>query len=88
MRLTKCRGVETVASKLFESVSEYGVSGGSGGLRKTRITQRRRNSLSWFRPIRSLHLAADDPYTQEHPKSRGVTIECIGRRVGRGVARC
>ena len=34
----QCRGVETVASMLFESVSEYGVSCGSGGLRNTRIT--------------------------------------------------
>ena len=65
-----CRGVETTASKLFESVSEYGVFGGSGGLKNTRITQRKRNSLSWFRPIWSLRPAANDPYTQEHPKSR------------------
>jgi hypothetical protein len=33
-----CRGVKTAASMLFESVLEYGVSGGSGGLRNTRIT--------------------------------------------------
>jgi hypothetical protein len=66
-----CRGVETAESMLFESVSEYEVYGGSGGLRNTRITQRRRNGLSWFRPIRSLRPAADDPYTQEHPKSGG-----------------
>jgi hypothetical protein len=31
---------------LFESVLEYEVSGGSGGLMNTRIMQRRRNSLS------------------------------------------
>ena len=67
-----CRGVETTASMLFESVSEYGVFDSSGGLRNKRITQRRRNGLSWFEPIGSLHPAADDPYTQEHPKSRGL----------------
>ena len=67
-----CRVVKTAASMLFKSVSEYGVSGGPGGLRNTRVTQRRCNSLSWFRPIQSLRPAADDPYTQEHPKSRGL----------------
>ena len=41
-----CREVETAASMLFELVSEYGVFDGSGGLRNTRITQRRRNDLS------------------------------------------
>jgi hypothetical protein len=66
-----CHGVKTVANMLFKSVSKYKVSGGSGGLKNTRITQRRRNGVSWFGPIWSLHLAADDPYTQEHPKSRG-----------------
>jgi hypothetical protein len=35
-----------MTSMLFESVSEYEVSDGSGGLRNTRITQRRHNSLS------------------------------------------
>jgi hypothetical protein len=39
-----CRRVETTTSMLFESMSEYGLSGGSGGLRNTRITQIRRNS--------------------------------------------
>ena len=69
---TYCRGVKTAASMLFESVSEYGVSGGSDGLRNTRTTQRRRNGFSWFWPIRSLRPAADDYYTQEHPKSGGL----------------
>ena len=69
---THCRGVKTVASMLFESVSEYRVSGGSGELKNTRITQRRRNGLSWFESIRSLRPAADDPYTQENPKSGGL----------------
>jgi hypothetical protein len=43
---TTCHGVETAASKLFESVSEYEVSDGSDGLRNTRITLKRRNGLS------------------------------------------
>ena len=83
-----CRRVKTMASMLFESVSEYGVSSGSGGLRNTKITQRRCNSLSWFGPIQSLRLAADDPYTQEHPKSRGLQQSVKEERVGRGLARC
>ena len=69
-------GVKTVASMLFESVSEYGVSGGSGGLRNTRITQRRQRfilvqansvptSSSWW----SLYSRA--------PKIWGVTDEDI-----------
>ena len=33
-----CHIVKTVASMLFESVSDYGVSGGLGGLRNTRTT--------------------------------------------------
>ena len=68
----RCHGVKITVSMLFESVSEYGVSGGSGGLRNTRIMQRRCNGLSWFGPIQSLRPAADDPYTQEHPKSEGL----------------
>jgi hypothetical protein len=64
--------VKAMTSMLFESVSEYEVSGGSGGLRNTIITQRRHNSLPLFGPIRSLRLAVDDPYTQGHPKSRGL----------------
>ena len=67
-----CHGVKTVASMLFESVSEYGVSDGSGGLKNMRIMQRRCNDLSWFRLIWSLHPVADDPYTQEHLKSKGL----------------
>ena len=57
---------------LFKLVSEYGVSGGSGGLRNTRITQRRHNNLSWFRSILSVCPIANDPYTQEHPKFGGL----------------
>jgi hypothetical protein len=33
-----CRWVKTMASMLFESVLEYGVSSGSGGLRNIRTT--------------------------------------------------
>ena len=81
-----CRGVKTMISMLFESVSEYRVFGGSGGLRNIRITQRRRNGLSWFGPIRSLRPAADDPYTQEHPKSGGLHQSVKEERFGRGLA--
>jgi hypothetical protein len=45
---------------------------GSGGLKNTRNTQKRHNGLFWFGPIRSLRPAADDPYTQEYQKSRGL----------------
>jgi hypothetical protein len=72
---------------LFESVLEYEVSGGSGGLRNIRITQRRGNGLSWFEPIRSLRPAADDPYTQEHLKSRGLQQSVKEEEFGRGLAR-
>jgi hypothetical protein len=41
-----CHGVKIAASMLFESMSEYGVSSGSGGLKNIRITQRRHNGLS------------------------------------------
>jgi hypothetical protein len=36
-------------------------------------SQKGRNGLSWFVPIDALCPVADDPYTQEHPKSRGYT---------------
>jgi hypothetical protein len=85
---TKCRGVETAASMLFESVSEYEVSGGSGGLKNTRITQRRHNGLSWFGPIRSLRPTTDDPYTQEHLKSGELQQSVKEEEFGRGLARC
>ena len=38
---------------------------------RTQESQRGRNGLSWFGPINALHPEADDPYTQEHPKSGG-----------------
>jgi hypothetical protein len=44
--IAACHGVETMTSILFESVSEHEVSGGSGGLKNTRSTHRRRNGLS------------------------------------------
>ena len=85
---TKCHGVKTAASLLLELVLEYGVSGGSGGLRNTRIMQRRCNGLSRFGPIRSLHPAANDPYTQEYPKSRGLQQSVEEEKFGRGLAEC
>jgi hypothetical protein len=53
---------------------------------RTQESHRGRNSLSWFGPIDALCLAADDPYTQYHPKL-GITIECR-ERFGRGLAWC
>jgi hypothetical protein len=79
-----CRGVETVASIVVRVDVRVRVSGGSGGLKNTRIMQRRCNGLSWFGPIRSLHPAAD--VLKKHPKSR-VTTECK-ERFGRELTRC
>jgi hypothetical protein len=82
------RGVKTTVSMLFEWVSKYVVFGGSGQLRNTRITKRRCNGLSWFRPIRSLCPIADNPYTQEHPKSGGLLQSVKEEEFGRGLAQC
>ena len=60
---------------LFESVSEYRVSGGSGGLRNTRITKRRRNSLSLLMIL-----------ILKSTQNLGVITECNGREFGRGVS--
>jgi hypothetical protein len=70
---------------LFESVSEY-VSPVARVDSRTQESQRGHNGLSWFGPIDAQHPAADDPYTQKHPKS-GVTTVCR-ERFGRGLARC
>jgi hypothetical protein len=50
------------------------VSVGSGGLKNTKNTERTQRFIL-VRAIGALRLAADDPCTQEYPKS-GVTIEC------------
>ena len=45
------------------------------GLRWLGWTQEHKNHVEktqWFGIIWSLRLAADDPYTQKHPKSRGL----------------
>jgi hypothetical protein len=39
---------------------------------RTQESQRGRNGVSWLGPIDALRPAADDPNTQEHPKSRGL----------------
>jgi hypothetical protein len=39
---------------------------------RTQESQRGCNGLFWFGPIDALRSAADDPYTQEHPKSGGL----------------
>ena len=56
---------------LFESVSEYG-SLVAWVDSRTQESQRGHNGLSWFGPIGALRLAADDPYTQKHPKMGGL----------------
>jgi len=86
--LTTVTGSEPHQALLFESMLEY-VSPAAQVDSRTQESQRGHNGLSWFGPINALRPAADDPYTQEHPKS-GVTIECIGgrERFGRGLAQC
>jgi hypothetical protein len=56
---------------LFESVLEYGSPMARVDSR-TQESQRGLNGLSWFGPISALRQAADNTYTQKHPKS-GVT---------------
>ena len=80
-----CRGVGTTASMLFESVLEYGSPVAPVDSR-TQESQRGHKDLSWFGPIDVLRPAADDPYTQKHPKSGGYNI--VEERFGRGLARC
>ena len=63
-------GMELRQALLFESVSEY-VSLVARVDSRTQESQSEHNGLSWFEPIDALRLAANDPYTQEHPKLRG-----------------
>jgi hypothetical protein len=56
---------------LFMVVSEY-VSPLTRVNSRTQESQRGRNGVSWLGPIDALRPAADDPNTQEHPKSRGL----------------
>jgi hypothetical protein len=81
-------GSELRLALLFESVLKY-ISPVTRVDSRTQESQRGHNGLSWFRLIDALRLAADDPYTQEHPKS-GVTTEGTGRRerFNRGLVRC
>jgi hypothetical protein len=58
------------------------VSGGSGGLKNTRITEGTQRFIL-IRAIGALHLAVDDPYTQEHPTFEGLQ-QSIRERFGRG----
>jgi len=58
------------------------VSGGSGGLKNTRITE----GTQWFILVwttGALRPAVDDPYTLEHPKSGGLQ-QSVRERFGRG----
>ena len=63
-------GLEPRQALLFKFVSEY-VSAVARVDSRTQESHRGRNGLSWFGPIGALCLAADDPYTQKHPKSGG-----------------
>jgi hypothetical protein len=74
-------GVETAASVLFKSVSEYGSPVARVDSR-TQESQRGRDDLSWFGPIGALRPAADDSYTQKHLKSGGYNR--VVERFGRG----
>ena len=72
---------------LFESVSEY-VSLVAWVDSRTQESQRGRNGLFWFGPIGALRPAADDPYTQEHPKTRGLQQSVKEKSLVGGLARC
>ena len=75
-----CRGVGTAASIVVRIGVRVRISGGSGGLKNTRITERTQR-LSCFGPIDALRPVADDPYTQEHLKFGGYnqSVERFGR---------
>jgi hypothetical protein len=62
--------VETAASIVVRVGVRVLVSGGSGLLQNTRITERMQWFI-WFGPMDALRPAADDPYIQEHPRSGG-----------------
>ena len=63
------RRVETVASIVVHGSVIVHVSGGSGGLKNTRITEGTQQFiLVWA--IGAQRPTTDDPYTQVHPKSR------------------
>ena len=78
-------GSEPRQALLFEVVSEC-VSPVVRVDSRTQESQRGHKDLSWFGPIDVLRPAADDPYTQKHPKSGGYNI--VEERFGRGLARC
>ena len=82
---TTCRGVETMTSIVVRVGVRVRVSGGLGGLKNTRIIERTQRFIL-FGPIDALRLAADDPYTQKHPKSGGYNK--VVERFGRGLAQC
>ena len=65
------RRVKTMASIVIRVGVRVHVSGGSGGFKNTRITERTQRFIL-VRADRCPSLATDDPYTQEHPKSGGL----------------
>ena len=80
-------GSELWQALLFESVSDY-VSLVARVDSRTQESQRAHNGLSLFGPIDALRLATDDPYTQEHPKSRGLQQSVNEGSLVGGLARC
>ena len=62
--------VETMASIVIRCGVIVRVSGGSGGLKNTRITEGTQLFIL-VQAVGALRPAADDPYTQEHPKLGG-----------------
>jgi hypothetical protein len=78
--VAECRGVKTTSSIVCSSDVRVRVFGGSGGLKNTIITE----ETQWFilvRAIGALCPAADDPYTQEHPKSRRLQLSVREREI-------
>jgi hypothetical protein len=68
-----CHVVKTTTSIVVHGSVRVHVSGGSGGLKNTRITKGMQQFIL-VRAIGALRPAADDSYTQEHPKSRGYNV--------------
>ena len=83
----RCREVKTAASIVVRGSVRVRVSGGSGGLKNTRMIEGMQRFIL-VRAIGALHPAADDPYTQEHPKSRGLQQSVKEEDLVGGLARC
>jgi hypothetical protein len=78
--VAECHGVKTTSSIVCSSGVRVHVFGGLGGLKNTRFTE----ETQWFiliRAIGALCPAADDPYTQEHLKSRRLQLSVREREI-------